>query len=516
MALVSMASQKDARQGRVRSVPFNAARRFRAIGAVCVVFMTSACTTLGPDYHAARPDVPARWHDAHDEHRAFDTRSEGDGVRLRDWWHSFGDPVLDRLVGTALANNPDLAIAQARLVQARAERARVAADLGPTISAGGTAQALRSSKRLDWPPGIGQSRTWQLGFDASWELDVFGGTRRAVESADADVEAIAFEGEAVRVSLLAELAADYASLRTAQARQVIAQENIRTLYEGERLAERAFAQGLGTSAEVAQARAERELAQAQPPRLQAEVERLGHAIGVLTGDFPSAWREVLAAPSGALPVTPALPLSLPSEVMRQRPDVRAAERRLASATAQIGVAEAARFPHFSIPLSFGTTASLIHDLFSGASLAWSAALVGSQTLYDGGRARAGVTAAQAATEAARLAYERDVRLALRDVEDALTGLHSEREQQGALRAAVDDSQLALVRTTRLYQRGLSGYLPVLVAQRAANRARDALAASQGAEVLSAIALYKALGAGWQSGPSPDSSPALAAGDGRDG
>lgn len=515
MAFASMSSQKGACQGRAAAVRFGAIGVIGVIGrfgAACVMFVASACTTLGPDYHASPPNVPAQWHDAH---RAFDTRAGGDVAQLRHWWHSFGDPMLDRLVATALANNHDLAIAQARLVQARAERARVAADLGPTISAGGTAQALRSSKRLDWPPGIGQSRTWQLGFDASWELDVFGGTRRAVESADAGVEAIAFDREAVRVSLLAELAADYASLRTAQARQVIAQENIRTLYEGERLAERAFAQGLGTSAEVAQARAERELAQAQPPRLQAEVERLSHAIGVLTGEFPSAWRDVLAAPSPALPVTLTLPLSLPSEVIRQRPDVRAAERRLASATAGIGVAEAARFPHFSIPVSLGTTASLIHDLFSGASLAWSVALIGGQTLYDGGRAGAGVTAAQADAEAARLAYERDVRLALRDVEDALTGLHSEREQQAALRAAVDDSQQAVERTTRLYQRGLSGYLPVLIAQRAANRARDALALSRGAEVLSAIALYKALGAGWSDGSQTDSSHSAEVG-GRDG
>lgn len=182
--------------------------------------------------------------------------------------------------------------------------------------------------------------------------------------------------------------------------------------------------------------------------------------------------------------------------MRQRPDVRAAERRLAAATAQIGVAEAARFPHFSIPLSLGTTASLLSDLFSGASLAWSAALQASQTVYDGGRARAGVTAAQAQADAARLAYERDVRLALRDVEDALTGLNSERARQISLAAAVSDSQQALDRATRLYRRGLSGYLPVLTAQRTANHARDALALSQGGEMRSAIALYKSLGAGW--------------------
>lgn len=472
-------------------------RRTRtSIGVVSLALLlaNSACTTLGPDYHAPQIDIPDRWHDG----RGASGMSGASGdVALREWWQSFGDPMLDRLVGAALANNRDLAIAQARVVQARAERASIAADLGPTVSAGGTAQALRSSRRLDWPPGIGQSRTWQTGFDASWELDVFGGTRRAVESADARVDAVTLDREAVRVSLLAELAADYTTLRTAQARLTIAEQNIRTLIESERLAQRAFAQGLGTSADVAQARAERELAQAQPPRLRVEIERLSHAIGVLTGDFPGQWRDGLLAPPSALPTMPTLPLSLPSEVIRQRPDVRAAERRLAAATAQIGVAEAARFPHFSIPLSLGTTASLIRDLFSGASVAWSAALIGSQTVYDGGRARAGVTAAQAATDAARLAYERDVRAALRDVEDALSGLQGERERQHALRAAVDHSQLALVRTTRLYQRGLSGYLPVLVAQRSANRTRDALADSQGAEVLSAIALYKALGAGWQ-------------------
>ncbi|MFC3656413.1 TolC family protein [Xanthomonas hyacinthi] len=296
---------------------------------------------------------------------------------------------------------------------------------------------------------------------------------------------------------MAELAADYAELRTAQARLSIARDNIGTLRTGEQLAERAQQRGLGTSAEVAQARAEREVAQAQPPLLEADIARLSHAIGVLAGGFPGDWRATLAEPSPTLPVAPALPLALPSEVIRQRPDLQADERRLAAATAQIGAAEAARFPRFSIPLSFGTTASLLHDLFSGASLAWSAGVQASQTLYDGGRARAGVTAAQAGAEAVRLAYERDVRLALRDVEDALTALNSERQRQRSLAAAVDDSQQALDRTTRLYRKGLSGYLPVLTAQRVANQARDALALSQWGEVRGAIALYKSLGAGWQ-------------------
>ncbi|WP_084656233.1 efflux transporter outer membrane subunit [Pandoraea norimbergensis] len=464
--------------------------------ATLLALLATGCTTLGPDYRSPHIDVPSQWHEAQQGHDGRGEFSAAQQDQLRTWWRSFNDPILDRLVDAALAGNQDLAIARTRLTQARAERIQIASGLGPTVSVGGVGQALRSSERLDWPPGIGGSRTWRAGFDASWELDFFGGTRRAVEAADAQIDAVTDDAHAVQVSLLAELAADYAMLRTAQARLAIAQENIHNLTQGEQLAERALAHGLGTSADVAQARAERETAQALPPQLDAEAARLSHAIGVLTGGFSGDWREVLAQPSPRLPVTPSLPLSMPSEVMRQRPDVRAAERRLAAATAQIGVAEAARFPHFSIPLSLGTTASLLSDLFSGASLAWSAALQASQTVYDGGRARAGVTAAQAQADAARLAYERDVRLALRDVEDALTGLNSERARQISLAAAVSDSQQALDRATRLYRRGLSGYLPVLTAQRTANHARDALALSQGGEMRSAIALYKSLGAGW--------------------
>lgn len=465
--------------------------RLAVLATALLVTWLSGCTTVGPDYHPPQVSVPPQWSEAHGEVTAADRE------RLRAWWRAFNDQTLDRLVDQALANNQDLGIAQARLQQARAERIQIASGLVPTVSAGGLAEALRSSKTLDWPPGIGQSRTWRAGFDASWELDVFGGTRRKVESADAGIAALTHDHRALQVSLLAELAADYAALRTSQARLNIARDNIRNQGEGERLAERALQRGLGTSAEVALARAEREAAEAQPPVLEADIARLSHAIGVLAGGFPGDWRATLATSAPTLPVAPALPLALPSEVIRQRPDLQADERRLAGTTAQIGVAEAARFPHFSIPLSLGTTASLLHDLFSGASLAWSVGVQASQTLYDGGRARAGVMAARAGAAAARLAYERDVRLALREVEDALTALNSERQRQVSLAAAVDDSQRALDRATRLYRTGLSAYLPVLVAQRAANQARDALALSQWGEVRGAIALYKALGAGWQ-------------------
>ncbi|WP_296559294.1 efflux transporter outer membrane subunit [Rudaea sp.] len=458
--------------------------------AAIVAALLSACAAVGPNYRAPQLDAPAAWSEAHGDFAAADPSA------LRAWWRAFDDPLLERLVERALADNQDLHIALARLRQARAERAQIAADAGPTVSAAGTAQALRSSQNLDWPPGIGGSRTWRAGFDASWEIDVFGGTRRAIEAADAQVEALASDRRALQVSLLAELALDYAELRTAQARLQIARDNIGNLREGERLAEHALRQGLGTSAEWAQARAEREAAEAQPPLFEAEIGRWSHAIGVLAGGFAGDWSAALAAPAPMPPTPPKLPLTLPSDVILQRPDLRADERRLAAATARIGVTEAARFPRFSIPLSLGTTASMLHDLFKGASVAWTAGLQVEHTLYDAGRAQAGVAAAQAATDAARLVYERDVRLALRDVEDAVSSLNGERRRRAALDAAVRDSELALERVTRLYRGGLSAYLPVLVAQRAANAARDVLALGRGGEVRNAIALYKALGAGW--------------------
>lgn len=461
-----------------------------AMLSILLIACLSGCAPIGSDYHRSPVDAPAGWQEPQTN---FSTAQWAD---LQTWWRSFNDPILDQLIAQALVNNQDLRIALARLQQARAERVQIAAGLGPTVSIGSAGDSSRASNRLDTVAG-GHSQTWHAGFDASWELDMFGGIRRAVESADANIEALTNDRQALLVSLLAELASRYAELRTAQARLAIAHDNIRNLRESETLAARALQRGLGTAAQMMQARAEREAAQAQPPQLEADIARLSHAIGVLAGGLPGDWRAALASPSPVLPVAPALPLVLPSQVIRQRPDLKADERRLAAATAQIGQADAARFPRFSIPLGIGASASLIHNLFSTASLAWSAAMQASQTLYDGGSAQAGVTAARARADMARLAYQRDVGLALRDVEDSLITVNSERQRQVSLRAAVDDSHKALDRSTRLYRAGLSAYLPVLISQRAANQARDALALSQWAEVNGAISLYKALGAGWQ-------------------
>jgi NodT family efflux transporter outer membrane factor (OMF) lipoprotein len=448
----------------------------------------SACSMVGPDYHAPQPNLPQGWTEARG------TLGAADQEQLRTWWRAFDDPMLNRLVEQALDRNQELGVALARLQQTRAQRLQVAAGLGPRVSVGGDGEARRASQRMDGASG-GHARSWHAGFDASWELDLFGGTRRAVASADAQVEALSHDRHALEVSLLAELASSYAALRTTQARLHIAREHIGTLREGERLAESALRHGLGSSAELLQARAERASAEAVPPVLEADIARLSHAIGVLAGGFPGDWKKALDQPS-TLPAMPALPWALPSEVIGQRPDIQASERRLAAATADIGVAEAARLPRFHIPLGLGTSASVLHALFSSASLAWSAGLQAGQVLYDGGRARAGVAAAQANAEAARLLYERDVHQALRDVEDALVSLNSERQRQTALTQAAQESQSALERASRLYRQGLGSYWLVLTAQRSANQTQDALAESQGEALRGAVALYKALGVGW--------------------
>ncbi|MGG4604076.1 efflux transporter outer membrane subunit [Paenalcaligenes sp. Me131] len=469
--------------------------RRTAIMVACLVAL-SGCSTVGPDYRAPEIQLPEKWMEARSE-----LVLQADQDRLRAWWQSFNDATLNQLVDQAISHNQDVEIALARLQQARAERMQIAAGLLPTISVGGIGEAKFGSRSVNMQSG-GGARSWHAGFDASWELDIFGGKKRAVESADAEVEALTNDLYALQVSLIAELVSSYAELRTTQARLGIAHDNIRTLQESEKLALQSLNSGLGSSAEWRQAKAERELAQAQPPALEATIAKLSHTIGVLAGGFPSDWQTVLVEPAPTLLVAPRLPMSLPSEVLINRPDLRAGERRLAAATAQIGVAQAVGLPHFTIPLGIGSTASVIHNLFSGESLAWLARMQADQVLFDGGSAAAGVTAAQANAEAAKLNYERDIRWALRDVEDALTTLYSERQRQQSLSAAVEDSHLSLEHVTQLYRAGITGYVPVLLAQRSSNQAKDALALSKLAEVQGAIALYKAMGAGWQSLPAP--------------
>jgi NodT family efflux transporter outer membrane factor (OMF) lipoprotein len=464
----------------------------RHVAALALAGLTAACT-VGPDYKPDQLDVPSAW----TEQQPSPVDKAAADAALKDWWASFKDPLLDRLIAQAIAGNDDLKLARQRLIQARAGRAVAASVDYPQVKAAAARLQSNSSTTVDYPPGIGQYRTWELGFDASWELDVFGGTKRAEEAADAEIGAAVEDRRAVLVSLLAEVAGDYASLRTSQLRLAIAERNIEAAKKGLDLTQQEFQRGLGTDLEVAQARAQWNNVRSAPPPLRASVARLSHAIGVLVGGFPGDLEVELSEPAALIEVPANLPVALPSETMTNRPDIRRAERRYAAATARIGVATAALFPHFEIPLMIDPTSATLSSLLLAKSLNWNLGLEASGLVYDGGKTDAQIENAKAAAENARIAYEQTVRSAFRDVEDALVNFSTESERNGTLKEAASDSDQALDRATRLYGAGLTDFLKVLDSERAAFAAEDVEAQSRLAKVQDVIALFKALGGGWQ-------------------
>ena len=462
----------------MRQIPLTAA----------MVSVLLASCTVGPDYLPPPVTAPPQWseqipHDA--------------AVAEHVWWRGFQDPVLDDLLEQALEANLDLQITQQLLIQARAERNMVAAQSGPQIKGGASDILQRTSPTVKWPPGIGESKTYQAGLDVSWEIDVFGGTRRAVEAADATIEMTIENNHAVQVSLLAEIAADYIILRSSQARQSIAERNIASQRQTLALTQHAYQAGVSREVDVIRARAAVEMSESQLPALKATEHRMIHAIGVLTGHDPGALKDWLSQTGHTMPMVPALPEALPSDVVRNRPDIRRAERHIAAATANVGVATADLFPHFSIPLGIGAMASNIENLVLAHSLIWTVGASAGQMIYDGGRTESRIRAAQAVAAADRIAYQQTILTAFREVEDAASNLAAERQHFAALQSAARDERKALDQTTRLYAQGLTDFLKVLDSQRTVFQIEDMLLQSKQAEGLETISFYKAIGGGWQ-------------------
>ncbi len=457
---------------------------------VVVALLLGGCT-VGPDYVAPRPDLPSQWSEK------LPVSDHRDTPPPALWWRGFHDPVLNRLAVRATASNLDLRIAAQRLTEARADRDAAAASARPVITAGLLDAEMRTSETVAWPPGIGGYRMEQGGLDVSWELDVFGGTRRAVEAADALVGVSLEERHAIMVSLLAEVAFDYVTLRASQARLEVAERSIAVQRQTLALTQRAYAAGIGRDIDVARARAAVEIAEGQVPPLDAAVARMSHALSVLVGGFPGDLQaELTQAAEPGVPSPPPLPNILPSDVLRRRPDIRKAERRIAAATAQVGVTTAELFPRFLIPLGIGFLASDVQALLQAQSMIWEVGVAAGQTVYDGGRSDARVRAARAVAEADRLAYLRIIRTAFREVEDSLSNLAAERRRHRALEKAWDDERQALARTTKLYAQGLCDFVKVLDSQRTTVLLEDAVVQSQWHEVVDVIAFYKATGGGW--------------------
>lgn len=412
---------------------------------------------------------------------------------LAQWWQSLNDPQLTELINEALQANLDLREAQSRLRQARAKRTVADAGRYPSVTASGSASRSRSSTEA----GSGAtSNYFSAGFDASWEIDVFGGVRRSVEATEADVEESVASLENTQVSLASEVALNYVEVRALQTRVGIARANLASQSETLQLTNWRAQAGLVSSQDAEQARSNLEQTRAQIPSLETSLAESEHGLDILLGRAPGTLHARLAA-TGELPTVPdRIAVGIPADTLRQRPDVRAAERKLAAETARVGVAEAARYPSFTLSGSIGLEALTLGALGNGGA-ATSSLLAGiTSPVFNAGRLRAQVEIQDAVREQAQVSYEQAVLTALQEVENTLVALARNRERVEALAIAAESARNAAELARQRYSAGLIDFQSVLDTERSVLSAEDSLAISRADGVLALIRLYKALGGGW--------------------
>jgi multidrug efflux system outer membrane protein len=463
---------------------------------------------VGPRYKRPEIPVPNTWTEAPAASAVANDAS------LARWWTEFRDPILDRLVARAVEGNLDLKIAAARIREARAARG-IAASAGlPQV---GASAAYSRAQRSDAVPpfksagganspfGPREQNAFEAGFDASWEIDVFGGVRRDKEAASAQVQAAEEGRREVLVTLLADVARSYVELRGAQAQLQILEKTLGSEADTLGLAKARFEAGLGTDLDVARAEGLLRATEAERPLLQRLAKQAVYRLGVLLGREPGALAAELEIPGAIPPVPPEVPLTLPSELLSRRPDLRRAERELAAATARVGVARADLFPRFSIVGNFGRLSEDAGDLSAGASQFWRVIPAVRWPILSGGRIRANIRVQNARQDQALQQYEKAILTALEDVENALSAHAREQTRRAALRASVAANSRALDLAMDRYTSGLESFLSVLDAQRAVYAAEDQLVQSERSAAVSLVAVYKALGGGW-SPDSPAASP----------
>ncbi len=424
-------------------------------------------------------------------------------IELSVWWSQFDDAMLSELIEKATVANLDIAVSRARLVQAREQLIQSRASLLPALtgSAGAGQTAINAPKTTTSYGGFsvasgGKSSTTQLslGLDATWQVDVFGGLRRGVESAQASRDAAAFNLAAVRTSVAGEVATNYIEARLAQARLKIARDTLRNQDDNLQIAQWRVEAGLAPASDAEQARAQRAQTEATLPLLETNYTSAVNRLGVLTGQAPSALRARMDAP-GPIPRGPeGVAAGIPADTLRQRPDVRAAERNLAAATAQIGVAEAQLYPALTLPGSLTATAA---RLGGPATITGQAFANVGQAIFEGGRLHSQVRAARAGADGALATYKQTVLLGLEEVENAIQAFESAKARQVSLAVALEASDNAASLARSEYRTGRIDFLTLLQSEQSLLSARDSLASAQTDQALALVRLYLALGGGWQ-------------------
>ncbi len=453
---------------------------------LAAVLALSACA-VGPDYRA--PEVaPAQIERA--------AAAGFDQSRFQAaWWRQFDDPTLDALVGEALAENRELRIAFARLRAARSIRDNAANDRFPTVTAGASAEYGEAQQ-----PGFGEERSsierYDLGLDMAWELDLFGRVQRRIEASEAQSEAAEAELYQLQVSLIAELVDAYGQLRGAQLRERIARENLENQRNSHRLTEQLRDAGVGSELDVLRADARLAATEASLPQLQAQQTRATNRIATLLGQ--RADRLSIDLTPRELPaIAKALPIGDPTELLRRRPDILAAERQLAAVTANVGVATADLFPRVSLSGFLGFIAGRGSQIGSSAAQAWGVAPSITWAAFDMGSVRARLRGAKADAEGALASYEQQVLLALEESENAFSDYARAQERLLALLRQSGASRAAAEQAAIRYREGTVDFLVLLDAERERLAAEDAQAQAEVEVYRGVVGLYKALGGGWQ-------------------
>lgn len=462
-------------------------RCIEGLMAAFLLFATGC--TVGPDYSRPELSLPDEW-------SGTAAAGELDAAAIEQWWKTFDDPVLALLIERADAGNLDLQAGLARIEQSRALRAYAGGEQLPSIDASGNYTRSRASGNgLGVLPG--EHSLYSAGFDAFWELDLFGRIRRSVESAQAVLEQSVEDFRAVQVSLYAEVARNYIELRTAQARLQHARANTDIQRRTLELTQNRFDAEIAPELDVSQARLNLANTESEIPSLRIAENAAVNRLAVLIGTTPHALREELTVP-GRLPEAQMIPAAgLPAELLRRRPDIRSAERALAAQTARIGQAEALRYPSFSLSGTLGLQATHFADLGDWDSRAFGFGPAVRWNVFDGNRLRSLVAVEEARTRQLAVQYEATVLRAIEEVENALVGFVQEQERAAALERSVAAARQSVAMVETLYRNGLTNFQNVLDSQRSLSQQEDRLAVSEGLILQQGVALYKALGGGWK-------------------
>jgi outer membrane protein, multidrug efflux system len=472
--------------------------QWRSISVALVVLALGALTLdgcmVGPNFHPPQPTtVPNAWVGVEKTPTEPSTATTAQ-LELTQWWRQFDDPILIMLVDDALKTNLNLRIAETNLRAARATRGVVAGGLWPSLTASGGYQKYHAAGVT---PGNQVLNLFQAGFDAVWEIDLFGGQHRNVESADANIQAAIENIRDAQVSLIAEVALNYIQLRGYQQEIVIAQNNLKSQEHTADIVHRSFKVGFNSALDVANADSDVATTESQIPVFESEARQAIYALSVLLARPPGDLLEQLS-PTGSLPRVPMqIPAGLPSDLLRRRPDIREAEAQLHAATAQIGVATAEYFPTFSLTGTLNWSSNLLRTLWTNASRSYAAGSSVTWPLFQGGSIMYNVRLQEALRDESFITYQQTVLSAFQDVENALIAFAKEQQHRKLLNDAVVFNRKAVDLSLQLYTAGLVDFLTVEIAQRTLYTSEDALVQSETSIVTDLIALYKALGGGWE-------------------